>query len=102
MIHASNVCGTIMPAKEIGQICKENGVYFILDVAQTAGILDINFDELNVDALAFTGHKGLLGPQGIGGFVVTDQLAEEMGTFIEGGTGSKSDSVYQPITCRIS
>lgn len=96
MIHASNVCGTIMPAKEIGQICKENGVYFILDVAQTAGILDINFDELNVDALAFTGHKGLLGPQGIGGFVVTDQLAEEMGTFIEGGTGSKSDSVYQP------
>lgn len=96
MLHASNLCGTVMPAEAIGRICKEKGLYFILDTAQTAGLLDIDFKKLNLDALAFTGHKGLLGPQGIGGFIVTDALANAMATLIEGGTGSKSESVYQP------
>lgn len=95
-LHASNLCGTVMPAEEIGKICKEKDLLFILDTAQTAGILDIDFNKFNLDALAFTGHKGLLGPQGMGGFIVTDALADTMTTFIEGGTGSKSESVYQP------
>lgn len=96
MTHASNVCGTIMPVEEAGKICREKGLVFILDTAQTAGILDIDFKKLNVDALAFTGHKGLLGPQGIGGFLITDELADSMDSLISGGTGSLSDSEDVP------
>lgn len=91
MIHASNVSGTVMPLAEIGKICRECGLVFIIDTAQTAGSLEIDFYGLNADALAFTGHKGLLGPQGIGGFVLTKQLAESMEPLISGGTGSLSD-----------
>jgi cysteine desulfurase family protein len=91
MIHASNVSGTILPLAEIGKMCKEYGLIFIIDTAQTAGSLDIDFCGLNADALAFTGHKGLLGPQGIGGFVLTKELAESMKPLISGGTGSLSD-----------
>ena len=96
MTHASNVCGTILDLEKVGNICKEKGIYFIIDSAQTAGFLDIDFNKLNADALGFTGHKSLLGPQGIGGFVVNDSLAGEMDTFIEGGTGSLSDTEVQP------
>jgi len=96
MTHASNVCGTILPIKEVGQICKERGLIFIVDAAQTAGILDIDFSDNNIDALAFTGHKGLLGPQGIGGFLVKQELAETLDTLVSGGTGSLSDSEEIP------
>lgn len=96
MTHASNVCGTILDLKEVGRICKEKGIFLIVDSAQTAGFLDIDFTQLNADAIGFTGHKGLLGPQGIGGFVINDKLVEKMDTFIEGGTGSLSDSEFQP------
>src|SRR6056297_4132081 len=96
MTHASNVCGTILDLEKVGKICKENGIYFIIDSAQTAGFLDIDFNKLSADALGFTGHKSLLGPQGIGGFVLNDNLAGEMSTFIEGGTGSLSDTEIQP------
>jgi len=96
MTHASNLIGTIMPIQDIGNICKENGLYFILDTAQTAGVLDIDFKGLNLDFLAFTGHKGLLGPQGTGGFIVSDRANMIMTPFIEGGTGSKSDLDIQP------
>ena len=96
MTHASNVCGTILDLEKVGNICKEKGIYFIIDSAQTAGFLDIDFTKLHADALGFTGHKSLLGPQGIGGFIVNDSLASEMDTFIEGGTGSLSDTEVQP------
>lgn len=96
MTHASNVCGTILDLEAVGRVCKEYGLIFIIDAAQTAGFLDIDMDKLNADAIAFTGHKGLLGPQGMGGFVVRDSLAKSMDTLIEGGTGSLSDQEIQP------
>lgn len=96
MSHASNVCGTILELEKVGQICKDNNIFFIIDSAQTAGFLDIDFQKLNADAIGFTGHKSLLGPQGIGGFIVNDKMVNEMNTIIEGGTGSLSDSEIQP------
>ncbi len=96
MLHASNVSGTILDLERVGQICKENKLYFIIDAAQTAGFLDLDFEALHADALAFTGHKSLLGPQGIGGFLIKDQLAKEMDSLIQGGTGSLSDEEIQP------
>jgi selenocysteine lyase/cysteine desulfurase len=96
MTHASNVCGTILNLEKVGKICKEKGVYFIIDSAQTAGFLDIDFNKLNADAIGFTGHKSLLGPQGIGGFVISNSLVDKIDTFIEGGTGSLSDTEVQP------
>lgn len=94
--HASNVIGTIQPIEEMGRICKENNIYFIIDSAQTAGVVPLDFYKLNLSALAFTGHKGLLAPQGIGGFLITDELNDEASAFIEGGTGSLSESIIQP------
>ncbi len=96
MTHASNVCGTILDLAEVGRICKEKDLWFIVDTAQTAGAIRVDVDELYADAIAFTGHKGLLGPQGIGGFLVRDDLSNELSTFIEGGTGSLSDGEIQP------
>lgn len=94
--HASNVFGTIQKIKEIGLICKEHNLFFVLDSAQSAGVLDIDFKELNLSALAFTGHKSLFGPQGIGGFILNDEFNEICRPFILGGTGSLSHSLIQP------
>lgn len=94
--HASNIIGSIQPIEAIGQICKNKGIYFIIDVAQTAGVFPIDFYKLNCNALAFTGHKSLLGPQGTGGFLIDDNLNEKCTSFIEGGTGSLSSSIIQP------
>lgn len=96
MTHASNVCGTILPVEEVGQICKKHNIHFIIDSAQSAGVLDVDFNELNLSALAFTGHKGLLGPQGIGGFILRSNMVEKLSPLIEGGTGSLSESELQP------
>ena len=96
MSHASNVCGTILDLERVGEICKKNNLFFIIDSAQTAGFLDVDFQKLNADAIGFTGHKGLLGPQGIGGFIVNDRINNELNTLIEGGTGSLSDIEIQP------
>lgn len=96
MTHASNICGTILPLAEVGRLCKEKNIFFIIDSAQTAGFLDLDFSELRASALAFTGHKGLLGPQGIGGFLIDEQLAQTLTTLIEGGTGSLSEQEIQP------
>lgn len=94
--HSSNVVGAIQPLEEIGRICKQNNIYLIVDSAQTAGVIPIDFYALNCSALAFTGHKGLLAPQGIGGFLISDDLNNEASAFIEGGTGSLSESIVQP------
>lgn len=96
MTHASNVCGTVLDLEKVGQVCKKHNLFFIIDSAQTAGFQDIDFQKFNADAIGFTGHKGLLGPQGIGGFIVNDRINNEMTTFIEGGTGSLSDTEIQP------
>lgn len=96
MTQASNVCGTILDLESVGRICRENEIIFIIDAAQTGGFLEIDMERLNADAIAFTGHKGLLGPQGMGGFVINDSLAKSIDTFIEGGTGSLSDQEIQP------
>lgn len=89
-LHASNVCGTRMPLDVLGEICQKHHLFFIVDSAQTAGIVPIDMKRSHIDALAFTGHKGLRGPQGTGGFLVTQELAEQMEPLISGGTGSVS------------
>lgn len=95
-LHASNVCGTRMPLDALGEICQRHQLYFIVDSAQTAGIVPINMDKMHIDALAFTGHKGLRGPQGTGGFLVSQELAEQMEPLISGGTGSVSHTEEIP------
>ena len=96
MTHASNVCGTVVPIREIGSICKEYGLFFVVDTAQSAGTLPVDMQECQVDFLAFTAHKGLLGPQGIGGFLISERLDKKMEPYIAGGTGSQSDSLLMP------
>ena len=94
--HASNVCGTVVPIREIGDMCRRRHLIFAVDTAQTAGTLDIDMQECGIDFLAFTGHKGLLGPQGIGGFLISEELDRQMQPYIAGGTGSQSDSFEMP------
>ena len=98
MLHASNVCGTVIPIREIGEICKRRHLFFAVDTAQSAGTIPVDMKECGIDFLAFTGHKGLLGPQGIGGFLISKELDECMKPFIAGGTGSQSDSYDMPET----
>ena len=88
--HASNVCGTIQPLESIGTICKTHNLQFIVDAAQTAGVIPIDVKACHIDALCFTGHKGLLGPQGIGGIILTKEMAQTLTPLIAGGTGSFS------------
>ena len=96
MTHASNVCGTLLPIDKVGDFCKQRGLLFIVDSAQSAGVFPINMQQLHIDALAFTGHKGLLGPQGIGGFVLREHLVKRLAPFIVGGTGSLSHTESTP------
>ena len=95
-MHASNVFGTVSDIEEIGKICSENGLKFIVDSAQSAGTIPISMKKCHIDALCFTGHKGLYGPQGIGGFIITDDMAEKTEPLISGGTGSQSDMETVP------
>ncbi len=92
--HASNVIGSIMPIIEIGNIAKKHGLIYMVDAAQTAGLFPIDVNDMNIDMLAFPGHKGLLGPQGVGGIYAREGLL--LDTIKEGGTGSLSESQYQP------
>ena len=94
--HASNVVGSIQNIEEIGAICKENNIFFIIDTAQTAGMIKVDMQRCNANAIAFTGHKSLLGPQGIGGFIIDDSLNDECSSILSGGTGSLSHSLNQP------
>lgn len=96
MLHASNVCGTILDLEAVGRIAKVHGLWFIVDAAQTAGALPVDMKALGADVLAFTGHKALLGPQGTGGFLISPAMVEHVKPLIEGGTGSASDSENQP------
>ena len=86
--HASNVTGNIMPIEEIGQIAQKHHLLFILDASQTAGSLSIDVKQMNIDVLCFTGHKGLLGPQGTGGIYVREGL--QVRPLKTGGSGIQS------------
>ncbi|ATW24313.1 aminotransferase class V-fold PLP-dependent enzyme [Candidatus Formimonas warabiya] len=92
--HASNVTGTLMPVQEIGTISQKNHLAFLLDASQTAGVYDLDVNAMNIDMMAFPGHKSLLGPQGTGGLYIRKGL--ELCEMIQGGTGSKSDRIVQP------
>lgn len=93
---ASNVCGTFLPLKEVGEICRKRNLFFLVDGAQTAGSFPLSMKECHIDALAFTGHKGLLGPQGIGGMLLSRELAAHLEPLVSGGTGSRSHSEEMP------
>jgi cysteine desulfurase/selenocysteine lyase len=92
--HCSNVTGTVQPIARIGRLARERGVLFLLDAAQSAGIIPIDVEELNIDLLAAPGHKGLLGPQGTGLLYVADGV--ELSPLIVGGTGGYSAGAEQP------
>ena len=96
MSHASNVCGTVQPLNEVAALCREAGVPLVLDTAQTAGVLPLDASSLGLAALCFTGHKGLMGPQGIGGIVWRPDFSIRVEPIITGGTGSYSHLEYQP------
>jgi len=92
MNHGSNVIGTVQPVAEVGKFCRENGIYFAVDASQTAGAQDIDIEEMCIDLLAFTGHKCLMGPTGIGGSYIRENVPIK-GTR-HGGTGVRSAYPY--------
>lgn len=92
--HVSNLTGTIMPIEEIGRIAKEKGILLLVDAAQSAGVYDIDVKKMNIDMLAFPGHKGLLGPQGTGGLYIREGLL--LKEIKQGGTGSFSHVLDMP------
>lgn len=94
LTHASNVVGTVLPVGEIGRITRSRGILLLVDAAQTAGVYPIDVEEMAVDLLAFTGHKGLLGPMGTGGLYLGPGVTLE--PLKEGGTGSESLLEEQP------
>lgn len=96
MAHGSNVCGTVQDAATVGTICAEHGIAFALDAAQTAGHIPIDFQALHLSALCVPGHKGLLGPSGIGALLLRDDFAHALTPLLAGGTGSASDIEYLP------
>ncbi len=96
--HASNVSGGLMLVAEIGLICQQAGIPLMLDAAQSAGHIPVDFEALHLSALCVPGHKGLLGPQGIGALLVRQDFALQLSPLIAGGTGSQSASLNMPAT----
>src|SRR5205814_5312879 len=94
LTHASNVLGTVQPIAEVGRIARERDVLFLVDAAQTAGVVPIDVQALGIDLLAFPGHKGLLGPTGTGALYVGTRA--KVTAWREGGTGGDSASETQP------
>src|SRR5438477_11277813 len=94
LTHASNVLGTVQPIAAVGRIARENELLFLVDAAQTAGVLPIDVQALHIDLLAFPGHKGLFGPTGTGALYVGPRVG--LRAWREGGTGGDSASETQP------
>jgi cysteine desulfurase family protein len=94
LVHASNVCGAIQPVVEVAKLAHEHGALFLLDAAQTAGVLPLDFSTLGADMVAFPGHKGLLGPLGTGVLWIREGL--DIVPLVEGGTGTQSALRQQP------
>ncbi len=93
-LHGSNVTGSILPIREIGSICKENNIIYIVDASQTVGYLPVDMNADNIDILAFTGHKKLYGPPGIGVLCLNNDI--DLPSMIQGGTGSFSEHETMP------
>lgn len=93
LTHASNVTGAIQPVAEVGKICARHGILFLVDGAQTLGLMPVDVEAMGCHLYAFPGHKGLLGPQGTGGLYIRPGL--HLHTLREGGTGASSDSMRQ-------
>lgn len=96
MAHGSNVSGTVQDAVAVGAICREYSIPFVLDAAQTAGHYPVDFKAMNLSALSMPGHKGLMGPSGIGALLLSRDFAQNLTPIATGGTGSASDSEAQP------
>jgi cysteine desulfurase/selenocysteine lyase len=95
--HASNVCGTVLPVGEVAAIARRHGIPLLVDAAQTAGVWPIDMAADGIDLLAFTGHKGLLGPTGTGGLAFgADFDIDRLRPLVQGGTGSRSEHEWQP------
>ena len=95
--HASNIVGSIAPVRKIGNIARDEEILFMTDTAQTAGCVPIDMKRDNIDLLAFTGHKGLMGPQGTGGLVIGDSVdIKDLRRMKAGGTGSRSEFEVHP------
>lgn len=95
--HASNVCGTLLPIQEVARIARNNGLLFLVDAAQTAGVLPVDMLDDHIDLLGFTGHKSLYGPMGNGGLLVGERVDPgELHPMRQGGTGSRSEHEEQP------
>lgn len=95
-LHGSNVSGTLQPISEIGLICREHSIAFLVDAAQTLGHIPVDVQDMHIDLLAFPGHKGLLGPLGTGGLYLKPGMEKFVNTLREGGTGSVSEDDVQP------
>ena len=98
LAHASNLTGGINDLDRLGPLCKDRGVLLLVDAAQSAGHVPIHMGRMCMDGLAVPGHKGFLGPQGIGAMLVTEALAQALKPLVCGGTGSWSDSPQMPPT----
>lgn len=97
MNHASNVCGTLLPVAEVGEIARRRDILFLVDAAQTAGAYPIDMEKMGIDLLAFTGHKSLYGPMGTGGLIIGARVDERrLRPLKRGGTGSRSEQEEQP------
>lgn len=96
MAHGSNVSGAVQDAMAVGAICHEHGIPFVLDAAQTAGHWPIDFEAMHLSALSVPGHKGLMGPSGIGALLLSADFTKNLTPILTGGTGSASDSEAQP------
>lgn len=96
MAHGSNVSGTVQDAAAVGAVCRERGIPFVLDGAQTAGHWDIDFEAMGLSALSVPGHKGLMGPSGIGALLLSPEFAKGLAPILTGGTGSASHTEVQP------
>jgi len=95
--HASNVVGTLLPVAEVGALCRQRGLLFLVDAAQTGGAYPLDMQADQIDLLGFTGHKSLCGPMGTGGLIVGERVDEtQMDPLIRGGTGSRSEHEVQP------
>lgn len=94
MLHASNLTGTIMPVTEVGKLARANEIIYMVDSAQSAGVLPIDVVEQHIDILTFTGHKGLFGPQGTGGIYIRPNII--INPIKQGGTGSLSEYLEHP------
>lgn len=94
--QCSNVSGSLQNIHDIAEVCKKSNVPFVIDCAQTAGIVEMSTENLGAAALCFTGHKGLFGPQGTGGIVWDPEFAKKCDPLYEGGTGSLSHEEFQP------